>query len=489
MPHLVHSWGAAPIVVALLFSGALFVPHDGPDAPPAIATMDVVGIMRHLDGPAYEPTIGITAAGNIFYSGGTPQNDPAIPGEAWVHGSYDNGATWVNTTAAIADHDIEVYDPFLHVDRDTGRIFRLMMQAQSVGGNGCMQLITSDDEGATWTEDPDLCVSPPFHDHPSLAAGRPRGMLSPDGYDNLVHLCLNHAHGTECAVSLDGAQSFLPPHLVFPSVDPTKATGAWCGGLNSPVTTDSVGRVFVPRLHCDTPKVAVSEDGGLTWDVRTLPGPSASRDHLLGVLPGVEPQYIDLNVMHLAIDAADKLHVVYVAADGLPYYLASADHGATWTPARQIAAPGITAVATSLITVAAGADGHVAFAYLATDHPDGYEAPSWDGATWDMWLGVLPGAGPIQWATVNPSDDPLGVGDCGVTRCAEDADEYGPGMYDYIDLEVAPDGRPWIAMVDVCHAPCALTGQHDRAIGAVGTLASGPSLTHPGEALAQLGWS
>lgn len=514
--HRIYSWGAFPIVVALLSTGALLVPVDDPATPPGASALSVVGVMRHLEGPAYEPTIGITPAGNIFFAGGVPQNDPAFPGESWIHGSYDNGATWVHTTSAIAANDIEVYDPFLTVDRDTGRIFRLMMHAQSVGGNGCLQLITSDDEGATWREDPDLCVSPPFHDHESLATGKPRGALVPRaldepagssassrsraaGYPNLVHLCLNHLQGTECAVSLDGAQSFLPPHPVFASV----GAAGWCGGLNSPVQTDSVGRVFVPRIHCEVPSVAASDDGGLTWTIHTLPGPTVPRPPFLGLgedlglglgLGIEEPPYIDLNVMHLAIDAADNLHVVYVAGDGTPYYLNSQDHGVTWSAARQIAVPGITAVATSLITIDAGASGHVAFAYLATDHPGGYATENWEGAEWDMHLGVLTdafGAGPVQWTQVNPADDPLGVDDCGVDRCQETAcpEQYCVGMYDYIGLAIAPDGRPWIAMVDVCHAICAITGEHDITLGAVGTLASGPSLTRPGEALAPLGWS
>ncbi|HWH08926.1 MAG TPA: sialidase family protein, partial [Candidatus Thermoplasmatota archaeon] len=128
------------LTLALLVALAASALHAPPVAGPAAAagghSREVVGVMRLLEGPAYEPTIGITAAGNIFYSGGTPQNDPAFPGEAWVHGSYDNGRTWVNTTRAIAENDVEIYDPYLHVDRDTGRIFRLMMQAWSVGGNG-----------------------------------------------------------------------------------------------------------------------------------------------------------------------------------------------------------------------------------------------------------------------------------------------------------------------------------------------------------------
>lgn len=483
MQPRIYAGVAIPLILAVAI-GAVLPSAPAPDA--SIWDDTLRGVMRDLEGPAYEPTLGITAAGNLFYSGGTPQNDPAFPGEAWVHGSYDNGATWVNTTSAIAGHDIEVYDPFLHVDRDTGRVFRLMMQAQSVGGNGCMQLIWSDDEGASWGENPALCVSPPFHDHESLATGKPRGPFQPTSdYPNLVHLCLNHAQGTECAVSLDGAQTFLPPHPVFPSV----SERGWCGGLNSPVVTDGEGRVFVPRLHCDVPKIAASDDGGLTWTVHTLPGPLAPRPAFLGLgLGQLEPSYIDLNVMHLAVDAADNLHVVYVAGDGLPYYLRSADHGATWTPARLIAAPGITAVATSLITVAAGAQDHVAFAYLATDHPGGYATTDWTGATWDMHLGVLVD-GEVSWTQLNPDDDPLGLDDCGLTRCTECPDELCPGMYDYIDAEVAPDGRPWIAMVDVCHARCLETGAHDRAVGAVGTLASGPSLTRPGEALTPLGWA
>lgn len=476
-------WGGTLLVLVLLTLGAVLGPAARTDNVAAFApSYATVGAMRHLDGPAYEPTIGITPAGNLFYSAATTFDDPAFPTLARVLASYDQGATWTVVTNAIAN-EATVFDPYLTVDPETGRVFRVM--AEYVSPNGaCMQLITSDDEGATWAEHPDVCASPPFHDHESIATGKPRGALTPSGYPNLVHLCVNHVQGTMCSVSLDGGASFLPPVPAFAGVNER----GYCGGLNSPVRTDSEGRVFVTRIWCDEPAIAVSEDGGITWMTHLLGGPTLPRAPFGGPLAALPIPYIDTHVLALAIDADDDLHVLYTAGDGMPYYLTSRDHGASWSHARQVAAPGISASDRDRIAIAAAAPGHVALAYLATDHPDGYATRDWDGAEWDMWLGVLAGDAAIEWTKI--SADPLGVDDCGTDRCiAPCAGSPCPGMYDYVDVQIAPDGRPWIAMVDTCLDECAITGEADRAVAAVGTLASGPSLTRPGEALPPLPWT
>lgn len=473
---------AAPLGFVLL-TLALALPGSALVAAPAAP----VGAERILEGPAYEPTLAITPAGGIFYTGGMPQNDAtAYPGAGWIWASHDNGASWVNATAGLAG-DQPLYDNFMTADPATGRVMRASLQTLSVGGNGCMQITWSDDEGRSWSKDDDVCaVTPPFHDHENMAFGKPAGGLAPAGYPSLLHTCLNHAQGTECAVSLDGGMSYLPPVMVFPSV----TASGWCGGLNSPPKTDSAGRLFVPRVWCDKPSVAVSEDGGLTFTIHALPAPAAPRGLLLDPVP---VRYIDTQVLALAVDAGDNLHVLYTAGDGMPYYLYSRDHGATWSAPRMVAVPGITAADHDRIAIAAGASGAIALVYLATDHAGGYATSDWTGARWDMEMGVLTdafGAGPIQWTQLNPATDPMARDDCGMNRCTPDEpDEMLPGMYDYIAAQVAPDGRPWVAMVDVCHAVCAATGHNDEARAAVGTLASGPNLWDPAQALAPLTWN
>lgn len=44
--------------------------------------------------------------------------------------------------------------------------------------------------------------------------------------------------------------------------------------------------------------------------------------------------------------------------------------------------------------------------------------------------------------TVNDIKDPLVIGGCGIVRCQQ--------IYDFIDLDIAPDGTPWVALVDGC---------------------------------------
>jgi hypothetical protein len=43
---------------------------------------------------------------------------------------------------------------------------------------------------------------------------------------------------------------------------------------------------------------------------------------------------------------------------------------------------------------------------------------------------------------VNDLKDPLVIGSCGIVRCQQ--------IFDFIDLDIAPDGTPWVALVDGC---------------------------------------
>ena len=66
---------------------------------------------------------------------------------------------------------------------------------------------------------------------------------------------------------------------------------------------------------------------------------------------------------------------------------------------------------------------------------------------------------------VNDPNDPLVVGNCAPVRCQAE--------YDFIDVEVAPDGQPWTVFVDACEGPqpCTTLGE-----AVVGTVLGGPRL-------------
>lgn len=415
---------------------------------------------------AYEPTIAFTPDGSMFYVAGTPSSGDHR-GQMWVLKSNDDGRTWLDVTPPIVDSEgndaTEFYDPFLTSDPITGRLFRATMGiALYDGGQGCVELASSDDEGKTWTSNR-ACggLTKVFRDHENLVTGPSRGFITPEGYENLVHLCTNHLQATSCITSPDGGTSWGVESLVFPSVGPA----GWCGGLNEPPQTDSTGRVFVPRHHCDQPKVAVSEDDGQTWEIHVI-----STEHVAtrqDFVEGTGVRYIDLDSLGLAVDDDDGLHATWRADDGRVYYARSKDHGASWTEAIPISIPKATEVAGSFVEIAAK-DGQIAIGYIATESKFG---ENWEGARWNVYLAVGRDARHLNTTRINPLSDPIGTNDCGVTRCTPcPEDQSCGGWFDFMDVEFAPDGQPWVAFVDSCHKSCRKDGVLDYPSGSVGTV-------------------
>lgn len=287
-----------------------------------------------------------------------------------------------------------------------------------------------------------------------------------------------------------------PSSTSSPPWAPARSGAAACTRPSSPTPRAAS---ILPRTYCGHPTIAVSEDEGLTWtrhviDTQHPPAPTTLFD-----LGPAEVPYIDLQDVMVAVDDADNLHAAWVAEDGMIWVASSRDHGRTWSGAWRVDVPDVTAVATHQFSVAAGAEGKLAFAFAATDHPGGYANNSaawpyedWDGATWDLYLAVTEDAfakpPSVSAVRVNPADDPIGVDACGLTRCTPcEAQDCG-GWFDYLDVDVDADGRPWAAFVDVCHEACHASDELDRPVAGVATLAAGPALTGEGGPLPPLGW-
>jgi hypothetical protein len=373
--------------------------------------------------------------------------------------SKDKGQTWTDTFPKLPTGDsykLRTWDPMLHIDHDTNRIFM-----DDIYPLGCGFLSYSDDGGATWSHDPASCGNPNVNDHQTVGTAKPH-MLPTVGYPNLVYRCVNNLAFIGCAISLNGGASFLP------QVPVKEAQG--CAAITGHIESDSKGRVFLPIDCGGVPTVAITEDDMQSWTLVTI-----SKD-----MPNTG-LHVDL-----ALDEADNVYAIW-ESKGLPAYAASTDHGATWSKAVGVAAPGVTA--TKFNAIAAGAPGKVAFVYVGTTQPGGYKNPAptcgavpalpcdepeaWKNATWNAYLGVMENAlaadPAIQTVTANDPADPLSRGACG-DRCH--------GMTDFIDVVIDGEGRPWAAFVDVCTQKCATDPKvlFDQDVGFVGTLQSGPAL-------------
>jgi hypothetical protein len=477
-----RAWAIATLL--LLTAGCLtqpLLPEGPPQVPDVPGTTGVV----HRAGGAWAPADGLVQALGGQYSTGLDSTEPTIgvdragnvdmvafrDSEPLTAVSSDQGQTWKGVAPTVADRATHPtsFDPYVYVDTETGRVFMDDLTPP------CNLLSWSDDQGKSWTTNPVACGSPQLNDHQTIVVAKPRRLVT-SGYPNLVYFCANQVNYASCAVSINGGLSFLPQVPVGPTV-PGSAAAAATGGclaITGHLEADHQGRVFLGFPCGGHPHVAVTEDDGLTWTLHTISATAVMSDH-------------DVD---FAVDEADGVYAVWSGDDGKIWYSHSEDHGAAWAPALDVTAPGVTA--TMFAAVAAGAEGRVAFAYVGTTIPGGYEGkplgnggvvgdligepdpPEWANATWNAYVGLMLDARApdplIQSVTANDPRDPLARGLCGGTRCH--------GMNDFLDIAVDAEGRPWASFVDVCTKTCVSNPEihWDTSLGFAGALQAGPSL-------------
>lgn len=268
---------------------------------------------------AAEPTIGVTRKGNVFVAAATFDGPLGRLARTELRASFDRGKTFRDVTQRVLGTPAPptTLDPFVFVDPSTDRIFNDDLTV------ACSYLAFSDDEGKTFTANPAAC-SFPVNDHQSIATGKPR-TLTTLGYPNVVYFCgINVIAATTCARSVNGGLSFLPGGTAYPGVDPL-SDNVFCGGLSGHTIAGPDGQVYVPRIFCDTPNVAISDDDGTTFRRVVVSKVKSQRfDHEAGI----------------ALDGKGNAYYTYVGFDRLPRLVISRDKGRTWGPAMIINPPG-----------------------------------------------------------------------------------------------------------------------------------------------------
>lgn len=430
------------------------------------------GLQRSIGKNAFEPTLGVDPKGNVymqaFYRGPNRINSPTVVKSA------DKGATWDVVGPKLPSGDgapAHTNDPYVHVDDTTGRVFMLDLQ-----GTVCSTLYWSDDAGKTWQLNPAACGTPGGNDHQTLTTAKPRKSTT-TGYPNVVYYCVNRVADSACATSLDGGKTFGPLLTVFLGADPTDPELV-CGGLHGHVTAAPDGRVYLVRSYCGPVKIAESEDDGKTWRIATV-----SKDNHIDSF--ADPA--------AAVDEAGNVYVFWTSQKkGLPFLSISRDQGKTWSKPLMVGPPGVNA--TSHPSIAAGAEGRVAFTYIGTTAPGGYVTLSNPvvallnpnqvaaDASWNAYVGLITDAlsetPTVVTVTANDPADPVARKNCGRERCGD--------MGDFLDIVIDPEGRPWAAHVDMCTEECRNDTKAPRdfvGVGFVGTLNTGPALRGPLQAL------
>ena len=405
---------------------------------------------------AGEPTIAHSQDGSVFFVGADIDTVGGRPNQVDIVRSDDLGGTWTNVSPKIGPENTHpiTLDPYIWMDKDTGRLFTIDLTV------ACSLLSFTDDEGASWITNP-LACGRPVNDHQTLFGGPP-ATSTPIAYENVLYYCWNDVATSSCSKSINGGLSFQPTGSpAFQGVRrDDDGDQELCGGLHGHgIVSPKDGTVFLPREYCDEPYVAISRDEGVSWEQVRV----SRLAHPGGADPSVD------------VDAAGNVYYTWIGPDYNLWLTISRNSGKTWGKPMMVAAPGVNEA--NLPAIDVGRPGKIAISYMGSTNSPG--TPREDGSdytkvTWNGYITMsanVLGKRPVFYsAPVNDPKDPLFRGRCGPGRCGR--------VFDFIDVEIGPDGTPWGAFVDacieICPIPTSVANYGDR--GFAGRLVGGPRL-------------
>ena len=417
------------------------------------------------------PTTSITAKGpaptfNVFQSPAGMGNDAGEPtlGVNWNTGSvmfiailetlkvtFDDSttpakATWTNVSAP--NTSIDSFDPILFTDSDisTSRTNRTFVSQLLPSKISLMSF--TDDDGATWTPSQGAGINSGV-DHQTVGGGpyakNADGTLKGfavqrpgvDGkiYPHATYYASQDIGLAQIARSDDGGVTF---GAAIPMYNLTQ-----CNGLHGHIKVATDGTVYIPIPNCGGNQgLAVSEDNGITWEVRTIPNSTDSAS---------DPS--------LGIGANGTIYYGYSDnGDSVAKVAVSRDKGRTWTTIRDVgASQSIKNV--SFPAVVAGDDNKAAIFFLGSitggAEGVGEDLGGFDGA----WYGYVATTydGGNSWVTVNATPgDPVQRGPiCGKGTLCKSGTRR---LLDFNDATMDAQGRVVTAFADGCISQACIQG-------------------------------
>jgi hypothetical protein len=329
-------------------------------------------------------------------------------------------------------------DPILFTDVGAGRLSPARTFVSQLGPK-TSSLVFSDDNGESYLQSQGSGINSGV-DHQTIGGGPYRENANPPPpphplYPNAIYYASQDLAVAQLARSDTGGATFGP---AVPMYNLTQ-----CGGLHGHIKVAPDGTVYVPNRGCGGGQgVIVSEDNGLTFAVRVVPGSS----------PGdTDPS--------LGIDADGKIYFAFSDGDGHPKVAVSSDKGVTWSPPIDVGVP-FGLQNSVFATAVGGSAGRATVMYISTETPGNYTAINSFAGIWHVYAASTFDGG-ANWTTVRvtPENDPVQRGSICTngTACGPDRN-----LLDFNDMEIDHEGRVLMAFADGCVGCTSPTGADSR---------------------------
>lgn len=332
-------------------------------------------------------------------------------------------SSWTDVSPPTA---VNSFDPILFTDHDTGRTFVSHLLLNPLASASAF----TDDDGTSWTPSQGAGAGSGI-DHQTVGGG-PFHAPAPPGavYPNALYYCAQDIAFANCALSVDGGLTFGPAVPIYNLQE--------CAGLHGHVKVAPNGSVYVPNASCvgtvnpNENAVAVSENNGVTWDVRTVPGTVGAG--------GSDPS--------VAADEAGRVYLGFVDDDKNPAVAVSDDQGLTWTNVYDVGAM-VGVKNATFPAMVAGGPGRAAMAFYANTSAGDANSFSSEGV-WHLYVAHTYDGG-ASWITVNATpDDPLQRGGIHLGG----GSEIHRNLLDFFDADVDGQGRMVVGYADGCLDAC-----------------------------------
>jgi hypothetical protein len=290
------------VLAATFLAACSTAPDDGEMGNPAALELVALPTTDHLGHLAREPMIVEGSDGSLFVAG-YGADMPTL----WR--SADGGDSWASVdVGSEADGAVGNSDVDLAVAPDGTLYFVVMSYDRQVFEGRGIAVGTSRDGGGSWSWS--SLSRDRFDDRPWIEVAT----------DGSAHAIWNDGAGVSHTVSRDRGRTWTELSRVHPSGGSSHLAIGPTGALAVRVTPFSASG---NKMDPGTDGIAVSSDGGATWELRELPGTRSwtqSFDPQDGVLRWVEP---------IAWDATGALYALW--SEGRVLWLGrSLDDGASW---------------------------------------------------------------------------------------------------------------------------------------------------------------